>query len=1003
MPARTYLAAVPLVLLGTAVGLADTIHRNGFAGRETFWVRADANVAFQELAHRISDEHCKNAPTSEYIKIEANPPPGSIDEEWVHYAYTIPPAPVTDRLTAGVWVKAYRANSPGGIQVKARLVLPKEQDPNNPTAPLTAVIKGEVYRNVRQWQPLTLGNVQELVRRQLPILHAQLGRAVNPSDAYIDRILLNVYAGPGTTEVWIDDLEVGPVRQDLAPPTVGPPAGVKGAVPKSPIADLPTAAPPRAKAVKFSGGQITVDDNPFFMLAIRHTDTPLKTLRDAQFNTIWFPGEVPPEAVEEAIRHGFWIMPSVPIPPSPVGPGGMPGTPTSEATAKDADEVGRFLRRFLSGDAVLMWDLGSGRTAEDARRVKQAAEVIASYDPGRPRAIDLWDGFPVFTRHAEAMGTHRWPLFTSLEMSAYKTWLVQRQTLYPLGKLNWTWVQTHLPDWFVTLLAGRPDVESFDDPVGPHPEQIRILTYLSLAAGCRGLGFWSDRFLANSHHGRDRLLELALLNAEIEMLKPILLKSQGSEQWIGTSDPNVQAAVFRTQDPRTPAEVLVLPVWLGGGTQFCPPQGTLSNLTIKVQNVPDLATPWLVTPAGITELKGARRVAGGTEITIPEFDLTAAVVFTSDLGLDGKIVRWQDHTRYRIGELAAGWAHQQAVEQYNKTLATHKRICEAGGPVIDDADLLLARSRKAVDTAREFLDNRQWDAAYREARRAQRPLRVLMREHWRKATETLDTPTASPYAVSFYSLPLHWVMAREVQASKPYGNALVHGAFELSAKAPPEGAAVTSLPRWSVRRSTLDPGVKAVAAILNSAKLVDPPPPQLPRVPLRYNADRVGYRPDEAYHRPPPELGGHCLSLSIVLPKAKDSKGNVLPPPPALERTFLAVDSEPAELAPGQLVRISFWAKVPGPIFGSADGVIVYDSAGGEPLGVRIGATAGWREFHLYRRVPANGKVSVTFALTGIGTAFFDDLRIEPLVGSVAPGTPVDPSRMGAQPVARGR
>ena len=73
---------------------------------------------------------------------------------------------------------------------------------------------------------------------------------------------------------------------------------------------------------------------------------------------------------------------------------------------------------------------------------------------------------------------------------------------------------------------------------------------------------------------------------------------------------------------------------------------------------------------------------------------------------------------------------------------------------------------------------------------------------------------------------------------------------------------------------------------------------------------------------------------------------------------------------------------------------MAFDTAGGEPLGVRVIHTGGWKQYHLYRRVPANGKVAVTFALTGIGRALVDDVKIEPLVpytavqavGHVEPG-----------------
>ena len=91
-----------------------------------------------------------------------------------------------------------------------------------------------------------------------------------------------------------------------------------------------------------------------------------------------------------------------------------------------------------------------------------------------------------------------------------------------------------------------------------------------------GLGFWSDRFLANTHHGRDRLLELALLNTEIEMLKPVLFAAQDPAKWITTSHPSVQAAVIRGAERR---RLVSCPVWLGDGTQYTPPQGALPTLT----------------------------------------------------------------------------------------------------------------------------------------------------------------------------------------------------------------------------------------------------------------------------------------------------------------------------------------------------------------------------------------------------------------------------------------
>ncbi len=71
--------------------------------------------------------------------------------------------------------------------------------------------------------------------------------------------------------------------------------------------------------------------------------------------------------------------------------------------------------------------------------------------------------------------------------------------------------------------------------------------------------------------------------------------------------------------------------------------------------------------------------------------------------------------------------------------------------------------------------------------------------------------------------------------------------------------------------------------------------------------------------------------------------------------------------------------NIPVKIAASVDGALLYDSAGGEPLAIRFSEPTAWKKFTVYRRVPASGLVSVTMAMTGVGTVYFDDIRIEPL------------------------
>ncbi len=79
----------------------------------------------------------------------------------------------------------------------------------------------------------------------------------------------------------------------------------------------------------------------------------------------------------------------------------------------------------------------------------------------------------------------------------------------------------------------------------------------------------------------------------------------------------------------------------------------------------------------------------------------------------------------------------------------------------------------------------------------------------------------------------------------------------------------------------------------------------------------------------------------------------------------------------GQIVCIHGWVQVPAAITGSTDGLLVVDSLSGECLADRIGQTKGWRQFALYRVAPRSGPMCVTFALSGMGEAWLDDVEIQ--------------------------
>jgi hypothetical protein len=818
---------------------------------------------------------------------------------YIHYLYPISRAPLSEDLITRVWIKSNRP----GTQLLGRLVLPRQRNPKNLDEVLTTLLRGDQYQLVGRWQALEIRQPVKVAKEQQQLMRLELQRDVDFTDAYIDTLVLNVYGGPGKTEIWIDDLEVGPVLEGNGLQPSDKPTS-------SPETKLAPRLVSRSSVVEVNQDQLLVSGRRFLLLGIRRSDTPLKALRDAGLNTVWFDAATSPATLEEAANLGFWLVPVLPV----TGPEGQTN---SQALSEEVN-------RFLLNDAVLFWDLGGGlvKDKKDMEAVTRAIRVIRTIDPQRPLGADVWDGLPEYSFALDLIGAHRWPLMTTLELGQYREWLDQRRRLARPGAFMWTWVQTHLPDWFTELVYHQPGSAGFSEPIGPQPEQIRLLTYIALAAGYHGIGFWSDRFLADTHQGRDRLLALALLNQELQMLEPLLVTSKYEPIWIDTGHPEVKAAVFRTD-----RGMLVLPIWLGKGSQFVPGQSATAKLTLVIPEVPLGTTPWQITPVEIRSLH-QERVVGGTKITVPEFGLTSAILFTADTNSTGILAHFQEQARF-MREIAAQWARDLAQVELEKVTQIQEQLENLGHPLPDGAKLL-QDARTRFQACLQFWDSRDYRKAYQEANRVLRPLRILMRAQWEQAIQGLDTPVASPFAVTYYTLPRHWRFMEQVRQSTFGSNVLSNGDFELGPEEVPHF--------WSPQETTIDD------VILESRRVTDQA-----------------------------KEGRRCLMLRIT-PKNSELA------PKTLERTFLAINTPAVHLPPGTLVQISGWIRIPGPITATADGALFYDSAGGEPLAVRLTGRTGWKKFTLYRQVPSSGLLNVTLGLTGIGTVYFDDIRIEPEV-----------------------
>ena len=117
--------------------------------------------------------------------------------------------------------------------------------------------------------------------------------------------------------------------------------------------------------------------------------------------------------------------------------------------------------------------------------------------------------------------------------------------------------------------------------------------------------------------------------------------------------------------------------------------------------------------------------------------------------------------------------------------------------------------------------------------------------------------------------------------------------------------------------------------------------------------------------------------------------------PVLLETPPLWIVSPAVLVQAGDLLCIRGWVRMPTPLAATFDGLLIFDSFSGQFLAERIGRAAGWRNFVLYRVAPRSGPVNLTFALTGLGEAWLDDVTVQVMVPA-----PSNPMLQGPQPVA---
>ncbi|QDU61352.1 hypothetical protein Pan216_22080 [Planctomycetes bacterium Pan216] len=913
-----------IAILGAFVSHASAqqIHRETFEGKETQMRLGITDGQVRLLEHGLVSDIAHSGNQAERFKVR-------LSSGRFAYIELLPPkALVFEELQISAWVYSDRP----GTRLEARVVLPKEVDPET-GKPLTTLLPGDAYEVTDRWRRLQIRRPDLLLRKQQQLLQAERGRNVDVSDAFVDQIVFNVHTGVGDVDVRIDDVNIGPIvlrpglaemRGDKSVPIVL--RDEKGQVPK--VHRPQVASDQDRKRVRILHDRLLVGDRPFFMRGIRRTDAPLSTLSDAGLNTVLMDWPINSELMNDAQKRGLQVLPVLPI------------TSASRATLVSANQ-GQVALKSNDGLIDLEFDsremaylLGRGLDREEEPTVASVVRTIRSQDPikGRPITADVSNAMRSYTRDLDMVGAHRYPLMTSLDLNAYRKWLLERKHLGRPGTLYWTEIQTHVPKEYAELIYGHDLSQPFQVPIGPAPGQIKAMTYHALAAGYRGLVFSSDKALSEAAQGRARMLQIALLNLELTLIEPFLA---GGNPPIPakTSHPEVGATSFRHQ-----RGTLVVPYWRGGNSQYVLGQAALANLQVMVENAPEAAQVFQVSLAEIRSLK-RRKDLGGIRVTVPEFDIASLVVLSTEQGL----FQHYQELIHQVLPHAADWSKELAEIELAETERINVQL-ESSDQRLEKNIGTLHEARDRLEACRQAYERRDFRQTVSEARRCLRLTRLVRQVHWHMAIHGLDSPVADPYAVSFFTLPESRRFRAGLQQAQFGDNLLPSGDFETQGNLDALG--------WRYK-ATGDDRVDVQALLVGSA-----------------------------------QEGKQALELRVV---GKLDAERELPVAVA-EHLRVELVSPPVSVRRGQVVRITGQVRLPAGVAGSVDGAMMWDSLGGESLARRVTHSPNWTSFTLLRPVNRDTDVRLHLAMTGLGAVQFDNLNIQvtddatvPLAGALEP------------------
>ena len=733
----------------------------------------------------------------------------------------------------------------------------------------------------------------------------------------------------------------------------------------------------RAKMLMINGNL------PYGVRAIEYRGEPLAFLAGLQFNTIWM-RQPPTEALlDEAWQLGVWII----CPPpdfdnlqSFVGflnnNGGMTDDGTRKADGGSLGIMGRMFAR--NRNPILAWDIGRNLTHGEIERVRKYAGLVRDADDRRiPIVGSAESGTRDYSRNiADILLIDRNPILSSLELSDYNTWLNTKVHWARPGTPNWCTIQTQpteamLHQW---RLFGVGDIPA----AAVSEEHVRQQIRMAMANECRGLLFTSNsRLDADYAETKYRAALLELVNMELMLIEG-WFSTNRSQQVVRSNSTGVGGILLETDRARLLLPNISVPFgqYVMGNTNY-------NNVDFLMPGSFETHQANHLIPGGTRPLT-LRRVTGGVQVHFDEVNTTTASFFAQAEPILRAVIPRSRHPELgrRSAELAMELAKMR-LEQVRKTIRAFQEIqampeglpdLSDGKPIItmSEQESMLRETERSIGTAESYYRQGDFSSAYLQAHRSIAGLQFYERLQWGEAIRNVQHHNMNmvPASVSFVTLPAYIETIKKMVRMKPGENRLPTGDGEDANQWLQAG--------WRSLRATTE-GVAPDVAVADSSAA---------RSGMGGILIRLSPSPST-----PASTGGTATLISD-----SSAENSVIP----LETASVWITTPQIPVYAGETLCITGYVNIPQKLQGNVDGLMIFDSLGGEPLALRLTDTGGqWRQFAFYRivptAVPPNASICVTFALGGLGEVRLDDLQIFPIIpdpdapppatGTPAPGS----------------